>query len=118
MEDSVLPGIAQTSLVSHMVARALTCIRVVQSRVIGLVLRSVSWRWAVFYLEFLDLAWHLGKPKTSSKFVGWDMVPRSGSAVRGCWTGLKRFSGWCTVSSLGSLGPLWLPVQLQMGCGP
>lgn len=81
VEDSVLPGVAKTRLVSRMVASALICIRGVQSRVIGLVLWSASWRWPVIYLEFLDLAWHLVKTKTSSKLVGGDMLPRSGKAI-------------------------------------
>lgn len=35
------------------------------------------------------------------------------------WTGLKMFSGRWVVSSLGSLGRLWPPVQLERGAvGP
>lgn len=54
-------------------------------------------------LGFLDPAWPMVKPKTSSKVVGRDVEPRGGGAVWSYWTCLKGFSKQWVVSSLRSL---------------
>lgn len=52
----------------------------------------------------LDPTWPLVKSKTS-KIVGQNMGSKNGIVVCG-WTGLKGYSMWWAVFSLGSLEPL------------